>query len=187
MVRCDRLRLCHSKKGLGDLLDTHAFLLDGKQFWCGQDHSRCENACKQLANQTNVAVVHRWRSRVSDVGRCEMCQKSMVLAQFLKTGTFFIKRGQSTDDHFLFWASLFHATIPQTNYILTPETQGKLEAPKRKRAKAGRPPCTCSFWISGESQKWKYAACDWVVSQHDFDGGNKPWFVMIGPCRCVRL
>ena len=43
------------------------------------------SACKHMGFETHVAVVHRCRSRVVVVRRCEMCKKSVVLYQMLKT------------------------------------------------------------------------------------------------------
>ena len=44
-----------------DLLVAHASgcrFFDGKEFLCGQDPSRCENAYKYLGFESNVAVVY---------------------------------------------------------------------------------------------------------------------------------
>ena len=44
-----------------DLLVSHArasHLFDGKEFLCGQDQSRCENAYKHLGFGSNVAMVY---------------------------------------------------------------------------------------------------------------------------------
>ena len=56
-VRC---RLRQAQRGR-DLLAARAggcHFFDGKEFLCGQDHSRCENAYKQLGFVSNVAVVY---------------------------------------------------------------------------------------------------------------------------------
>ena len=54
-----RCRLRQAQRGR-DLLVARAsgcHFFDGKEFLCGQDHSRCENAYKQLGFVSNVAVV----------------------------------------------------------------------------------------------------------------------------------
>ena len=74
-------------------------------------------------------------------------QTSVVLSQiFFITGAFFIKRSPNRHEHFLYWASLLHITVPYKKkhfmHETCPTSRGKQDAQNAKGLElAGHPAC----------------------------------------------
>ena len=73
-------------------------LFDGNQFFCGADHSRCENACKHLCFETNEAVVRGCGVLCVVVRRCEVCKHLLFCRIFSDGGIVCSSKGNQIED-----------------------------------------------------------------------------------------
>ena len=143
--------LGHPKR-LGDLLDTHALschLLDGEKFLC-RAH-RC--ARTMIVNTSFLRQMWLWcidwcheSVLCVDVKCAKVC---CFESYFFYVEHFSSKGTQNKHEHFLFWASHLHTTIPRNKNFQKNANDNEHRGPKRKKAKASLPPCILFLWKRG--------------------------------------